>query len=425
MKSWERRSSLPNDKLINNLENLPMLSQYSCVVLRLAMDKTDEAKKLIFCRADYWCKKDAKPEPSVLDYDNILLIQSILEIDEFIEILSDLINEGKGKLDSFEFNAEFQDSWDLEINHSSSNHAQIKSEYPFYYYSNKLNHNKNYDSYLPVTGKDMPPYPNVSTAIIDNLDLYSQNKRAEWINDSQFMISAPDFRAGIKKLKIEKNKISIQIISKFLKDGEMYAQFYTDDKQEGHVPVKNGSAEANVTNNDKILAIIKEKSSHEMLDYFDYTVRWGGTEDSVEKVIPEEIVKTWIDGGENETVEFKEVLNHADDVVKSIVAFANTNGGVILVGVKDDGSIVGYKESSDSTRERVERMIAEKCDPPVPFGIERVNVGEEITVIKISKGDKKIYAVNNGGIYVRRNSSDRFIKPSELEERFSKETVHY
>lgn len=425
MKSWERRHSIKSEKMIEALNNLPMLSQYSCVLLRLALDKTNENNNLIFGRVDYVFKEDEKPESFVLNYDNIIIIQNVQDVNDFTEFLSDLIHEGKTKLNSTEISTEFEDSWDLEICHSNSTHAEIKNEYPFYYYSTKLKHNQNYDSYMPVTGDDMAPYPNVSTAIIDNFDLYSQNKKAEWINNNEFIISAPDFRAGIKKLKIEKNKISIQVITKLLKDEDMYAQFYTNDKQEGHVDLNNGIAEANVVNEDKILAIIKEKSSHEMLDYFDYTIRWGRTEDSVEKIIPEEIVKTWIDGGENETVEFKEVLTHADDVMKSIVAFANTKGGVILVGVNDDGSIAGYKEPANSTRERLERMIAEKCDPPVPFGIERVDVGEEITVIKIPKGDKKIYAVNNGGIYVRRNSSDRFIKPSELEERFSKKTVRY
>ena len=108
-------------------------------------------------------------------------------------------------------------------------------------------------------------------------------------------------------------------------------------------------------------------------------------------------------------------------MVKSVVAFANTNGGVIILGVKDDGSIAGYKEPIVTTRERLERMLAEKCDPPISFDLERVDVGDEITIIKIPKGDKKIYAINNGAIYVRRNSSDRFIKPSEVEERFSQQ----
>lgn len=421
MKSWTRRHSVKHDEFLKELQNLPTLTQYSYVFLRLAVDKGTDSKNVIFCRADYLYEKDENPKQYVLNYDNIILIQSILEIDKFIEMLTNLITDGKVKIDSFEFNTEFENGWDIEINHSNSNHAEIKSDFPFYYYSCKLKNSRNYDPYLPVTGNNMPPYPNVSTAIIDHLDLYSQNKKAEWLNDNRFVISAPDFRAGIKKLKIEKNKISIQVISKLLKDEEMYAQFYTDNKQDGHIPVKDGIAETQVVNADKILAIVKEKSSHEMIDYFDYTVRWGRTEDSVEKVIPEEIVKSWIDGGENESVEFKEVLTHADDVVKSVVAFANTNGGVIILGVKDDGSIAGYKEPIATTRERLERMLAEKCDPPISFDLERVDAGDEITIIKIPKGDKKIYAINNGAIYVRRNSSDRFIKPSELEERFSQQ----
>jgi len=43
---------------------------------------------------------------------------------------------------------------------------------------------------------------------------------------------------------------------------------------------------------------------------------------------------------ESDSVEFKET--YIDDVRKEIIAFANTNGGTLYVGVKDDGNAVQF-----------------------------------------------------------------------------------
>ena len=50
-----------------------------------------------------------------------------------------------------------------------------------------------------------------------------------------------------------------------------------------------------------------------------------------------------IEQGENEQVEFKEIFNK--HVIETIVAFANTKGGNILIGVNDKKQIIGIKSN--------------------------------------------------------------------------------
>ena len=73
-----------------------------------------------------------------------------------------------------------------------------------------------------------------------------------------------------------------------------------------------------------------------------------------------------ISNGENSGVEFKrdDVSNHG--VAKELVALLNLEGGTVLLGVEDDGTITG------TTREDSEEWVAELCrvkvDPPIiPF----------------------------------------------------------
>ena len=44
---------------------------------------------------------------------------------------------------------------------------------------------------------------------------------------------------------------------------------------------------------------------------------------------------------ESKTLEFKRDASSLDSILKAVVAFANTAGGIILIGVEDDGAIVG------------------------------------------------------------------------------------
>ena len=68
-----------------------------------------------------------------------------------------------------------------------------------------------------------------------------------------------------------------------------------------------------------------------------------------------------IQEGEGTTLEFKEGLSSS--LTREMVALANTIGGRILLGVRDDGSVAGLKDSN-TLRARVQDM-ARNCDPPV------------------------------------------------------------
>lgn len=78
-------------------------------------------------------------------------------------------------------------------------------------------------------------------------------------------------------------------------------------------------------------------------------------------------VAALIRGGESLSVEFK---READDreLVEAVVCMANAGGGMILVGVEDDGTIVGaLPRHGDSTvPSRVDALIANRTSPPVP-----------------------------------------------------------
>ena len=67
-------------------------------------------------------------------------------------------------------------------------------------------------------------------------------------------------------------------------------------------------------------------------------------------------------------LEYKESLSAS--FARELVAFANSTGGKILLGVRDDGTAVGVRDSNE-LRARIQDM-ARNCDPPVKVLVESV-----------------------------------------------------
>jgi len=97
--------------------------------------------------------------------------------------------------------------------------------------------------------------------------------------------------------------------------------------------------------------------------------------------------------GEGLTVEFKEHFSSRID--EDMVAFANTKGGVILLGVKNDKTLTGEKLTND-LKARI-NSLARNCQPPISLSIQKI---QDVVVIDVPQGEDKPY--NCGSGYFRR-----------------------
>ncbi|MEA3475404.1 MAG: helix-turn-helix domain-containing protein [Candidatus Cloacimonadota bacterium] len=92
-----------------------------------------------------------------------------------------------------------------------------------------------------------------------------------------------------------------------------------------------------------------------------------------------------ISQGESETVEFKESLGEWKEIINTISAFSNTNGGVILVGINDCGGISGVI-TGKSTLEDLTNKINENTDPKIyPHITTKLIDGKSIVIIEIKE----------------------------------------
>jgi len=79
-------------------------------------------------------------------------------------------------------------------------------------------------------------------------------------------------------------------------------------------------------------------------------------------------IKELIKQGEHQQLDFKFEISDSRKIARSMVAFANTDGGKLLVGVKDNGKIAGVR--SDEEYYMLDTAANMYCNPPVPFNVQ-------------------------------------------------------
>lgn len=126
--------------------------------------------------------------------------------------------------------------------------------------------------------------------------------------------------------------------------------------------------------------------------------------------------------GENSGVEFKrdDIENH--ELARELVAFLNLDGGIVLLGVEDDGTVSG------TSRPNLEEWVADLCrvkiEPPiVPHlsWVREVGPGKDVLVVRVPQGPDKPYARvhnNRRTYFIRVGSTSREASRDELERMF-------
>jgi hypothetical protein len=101
-------------------------------------------------------------------------------------------------------------------------------------------------------------------------------------------------------------------------------------------------------------------------------------------------LKKLIAEGENQQLDFKYCISDSRKIARTLSAFANSDGGKILIGVRDNGSLAGIK--SDEEYYMVDTAALLFCRPQITFTIKQhQKEGKTILEVEVIKGDKRPY----------------------------------
>lgn len=123
-----------------------------------------------------------------------------------------------------------------------------------------------------------------------------------------------------------------------------------------------------------------------------------------------------IEGGEGPTMELKRQIDSALDIAAEIVAFANTEGGMLLLGVDDDQTIAGLDDPASAER-RIVGICRDSVLPAIVPQIETATgpqPNQIVLVVRIPRGPDRPYRTKTDHYYVRAGSTKRRTTKEEL-----------
>ncbi|MGE5364306.1 MAG: helix-turn-helix domain-containing protein [Bacteroidota bacterium] len=130
-----------------------------------------------------------------------------------------------------------------------------------------------------------------------------------------------------------------------------------------------------------------------------------------------------IAGGENLRCEFKLRFSTHEKFAREMIAFANTRGGYLIVGVDDDKNVVGVDSEKGEAGLIIE--TAEKyCEPPVKYNIEYIELfGKEIVVAEIFESAQKPHRLQDYELNFDINKAQVFVRVNDKSMLASKEMI--
>lgn len=123
------------------------------------------------------------------------------------------------------------------------------------------------------------------------------------------------------------------------------------------------------------------------------------------------------------TLEFKRDLSSSHPIIKTIIAFANTAGGTLIIGKAEDGTILGV-EDIFKAEEKIANLVAENIAPTLLPEIEIATIqGKNLLIVKVSYWKAPFYLKKLGqpdsnpeSVYFRLGSTNRPANPALIAE---------
>ena len=127
-----------------------------------------------------------------------------------------------------------------------------------------------------------------------------------------------------------------------------------------------------------------------------------------------------IAAGEGRSTEFKRGLGDLSAIGRAMCAFANTEGGVIILGVDDSQTIVGVREDAERVQERLTNFLQTGCSAPVSArGDRHQDPRGWVHWVEVPRQRGLEPLRYDGRVWVRRQRSSVEPSPTELQELYN------
>jgi len=408
------------EKIIRTIRERELM--YSSALVALALEKRDDDQLLVcYGLVTFLPKVENFIEELHYKYEKLILVRKRISVKKAIQLLRDMYENHRIDIPSV-LSIPFQGTlYEFDFHESRYERGYATSGWPRTFASGAIG--KNTEGTLTqeaLVSLEHPLFPNGIEALREKLEL---NLSEDAYNLSSCIeIVIPDYRARITGLVVEGTKAALEVELGTSQSDDLRAKFYSRGRHITKVS-ENMSLAGNRVSfemGDEPLIIevhILSAKDGSTIDRTGYNYRYPYTKKGVIMKDDEVRLLDIISRGENQTVEFKEQIEKGNqsEFIETVVAFANTIGGMILIGVDDTGRLSGFTESIDA--DRILKWITDWCDPPIDVELRFVTLQEKtIAVVDVPEGENKPYVLKDKGPYVRKGATDRSAKRTEMDE---------
>lgn len=360
-----------------------------------------------------------------LDYGSLAICEVPLEVEEGISLLRNLVEQGKLVISEFaEIPLEGTFVYLFEKNYLHSRHEQLSIEWPANVFT--FDADQGFKEHVrggTLVAKSLPLYPDPFSAIENELGV-DLRRYEGWQNKVVFLV--PNYMAKISHVSIGTSRLVVRVEALEASFGDLIGKLYVE------YPIGSESTDfafdsdvADVSLRDRpsqIWLYLLDRDKGDVLDYRRVRLSWGRppSQEGVTLDITLDDLREIIQQGESETVEFKLQAKgrdpSGDEFLETVVAFANSQGGIILVGVDDNRNVAGVSNASN-TKKAVEGLIRHRCDPVPQYNLDVRKIDDKsVVLVTIFEGKHKPYLVRGKGPYIRVLSNDYTPLKYELDE---------
>lgn len=372
---------------------------------------------------------NAAIQESALDanYGTFRITRGFLAVDEAKKVLEGIVDEqrlGLPNLPSVPVSASLSPSSVRQVMSAERSYPVL---YPFSEFRFSVAQpNQAGAPHARLYSLDLPTYPQGNVAIENLLGVHLGDFSA---SNAALVALAPDYRAKIAQLRLSTKGLQVQIecLSETKEENLIGKLYYeTSDRAILHGDLRFVQQRAGfgapgfprhlvlglLSNTDG--GLIDEASFYAGAAYAQSGVVIEASEEDIERLVL---------AGESAELEFKrELPRDYDDFALEAAAFANTNGGRILIGVDDACRVVGF--TAGKAKETIANIFRDYCEPQLEFDYEELSVrGSPVIVLTIHAGKDKPYLVRNKGIYVRSGPNKRAATRYELDQMYKRNDV--
>jgi hypothetical protein len=361
---------------------------------------------------------DPAPSPLKLNYAGVIYEEVYLDIDSAIAWLGELIVRN-AKI--AEHRLTYSDSFCFSHQYDT-NKYQRHVDYPCDWFQAKVSEVNSW-SYRPLHGSDLPTYPDFHALLHHRFGVEEHSQ--SWMGE--FHILLPAYAVKIEDVAVRKKRVFVKTLmsgsdtsSYELRLWARHGRKHFDHKKTVQGPLVEfrlpevPSHLAVLLVNTKTGEIVDSKGDSRTL-----------LQVSEKPRSPQQWRKR-IQQGEDQDLEFKNYEDYksgsrvsvaervkAEDIAKELVAFVNTEGGTVLIGVDDDWVIQGVDEVKKTRAKVIE--AANSCDPPITPKLFTIRFGPKVVIGASVEPGKSVHQAG-GRVYIRRVETTRKAHSSEIDQ---------